>query len=149
MLDATFRLSIAAALLSVATFAVAEDDPIHERHELMESVGDAAKPVGAMFRGESDYDADVVMKSLAVWKKVGSKFGDLFPEGSETGGGTEAAPAIWEDRAGFDAALSKWRDAIDVAIEAEPATLEDAKPVVGAVFNACKNCHDSYRIDED
>ena len=38
---------------------------------------------------------------------------------------------------------------MDTAIEASPATLDEARPVVGEVFNACKNCHDSYRIDED
>jgi cytochrome c556 len=70
----------------------------------------------------------------------------LFPEGSEGG---EAAPAIWEDRAGFDEALAQWRDAIAAAQEAAPASLDDAGPVLGPVFNACKNCHDTYRIEEE
>lgn len=149
MIDARLMLSLAAGLAVSMPVALAEDDPIHERHELMEEVGDAAKPIGQMFRGEAEYDADVVMESLGVFEEVGSLFGDLFPEGTETGGGTEAAPAIWEDRDGFEAALEEWRSAVDTAIEASPATLDEARPVVGEVFNACKNCHDSYRIDED
>lgn len=149
MFDAKIALSAVVALSLTAPLAIAEDDPIHERHELMEAVGDAAKPVGAMLRGQSEFDAAVLMESLKVWKKVGGKFGDLFPEGTETGGGTEAAPAIWEDREGFNAALAEWREAVDAAIEANPDSLEAAKPVAGKVFNACKNCHDTYRIEDE
>ena len=149
MFDAKIALSAVIALSLAAPLAIAEDDPIHERHELMESVGDAAKPVGAMLRGQSEFDAGVLMESLKVWKKVGGKFGDLFPEGTETGGGTEAAPAIWEDREGFNAALAEWREAVDAAIEANPDSLEAAKPVAGKVFNTCKNCHDTYRIEDE
>lgn len=138
-----------AALTFLAPLVSADDDPIHARHELMEGVGDAAKPVGAMLRGKSEFDADVVAETLGVWADAGAKFGDLFPEGSETGGGTEAAPAIWEDREGFEAALAKWREAVDAAIAADPQSLDAARPVVGEVFNACKNCHDSYRIDDE
>ena len=36
-------LLMATALMPIAS---AGDDPVHERHELMEEVGDAAKPVG-------------------------------------------------------------------------------------------------------
>ena len=143
------KIIFAAVALALTTVAVAGDDPRHERHELMESVGDAAKPVGQMLKGERDYDAETVMTSLETWHEASMKFGDLFPPGSETGEGTEAAPAIWEDREGFESALVMWRDATQAAIDAGPQTLEDAKPVVGEVFNACKNCHDSYRIEEE
>jgi cytochrome c556 len=142
----TVRIAVIVSAILASTIAVGGDDPAHERHELMEGVRDAAKPVGAMFEGELDYDADQVMKSLEVWAAAGAKLGDLFPEGSEGG---EAAPAVWEDRAGFDAALAEWRDAIAAAQDAAPATLEEAKPTVGPVFNACKNCHDTYRIEEE
>lgn len=129
--------------------AVADDDPRHERHELMEGVRDAAKPVGKMLRGEAEFDADALMASLKVFHDASGVFGDLFPAGTETGGGTEAAPAIWEDRAGFDQALADWRAAVETAMNAKPATLEDAMPVVEPIFNACKNCHDTFRIEEE
>lgn len=124
------------------------DDPRHERHELMEDVGKAAKPVGKMLKGETEYDAEVIMASLQTWHDVSLKFGELFPEGTETGMDTEAAPAIWEDREGFDAALAEWRDAVEAAQAAAPATLEDAKATVGPIFQTCKGCHDDYRIED-
>ncbi len=141
-----------AAALAYAGLAVANTantDPRAERHELMEDVGDAAKPVGQMLRGDAEYDAGVLMTSLETFKAVSEKFGDLFPPGSETGGGTEAAPAIWEDRAGFEQALADWREATVAAIDAHPQSLDEARPIVGPVFNTCKSCHDGYRIEDE
>jgi len=143
------RICFVVAAATLASAALAGDDPQHERHELMEGVKKAAGPVGAMFQGEREYDPEVVMASLKKFDKVAAVFGDLFPPGTETGGDTEAAPAIWEDRAGFDEALEKWRSATSAAIAANPQTLEEAQPTVGAVFNACKNCHDTYRIEKE
>ncbi len=141
-------LFVSATVVAMPVAIAEGDDPRHERHELMEGVRDAAKPVGAMLKGESDYDADVVMASLQTWHDGSMRFGDLFPEGSDTGMDTEAAPAIWEDRAGFEAALLKWREAVEAAQAANPMTLEAAKPTVGPVFQTCKGCHDTYRIED-
>lgn len=135
-------------MAAVALPAAAGEGPQQKRHELMEKVGKAAKPVGAMLKGESDYDWATAEKSLQTFNKVSGKFGGLFPEGSDTGE-TEAAPAIWEDREGFEQALQGWADATAAALDAAPATLDDAKPVFGEVFKACKNCHDTYRIEDD
>jgi cytochrome c556 len=129
--------------------AAADDDPRHDRHELMEDVGEAAKPVGGMLKGEAPFDPDILMASLQTFQNASMKFGDLFPPGTETGMDTEAAPAIWEDREGFEQALANWREAIDAAIAANPMNLEDAKPVAGAVFKACKGCHDTYRLADE
>ena len=149
MLIKEHRLSLLIGALALAPLAIASYDPIKERHELMEGVGEAAEPIGLMLRGEREYDAEVLITSLVTFRDASEKFGELFPEGSETGGDTEAAPAIWEDRAGFDEALAMWRDATVEAIESRPKSLEAARPVVGPVFNSCKNCHDGYRIDTD
>ncbi len=134
------------AILAFGAVALAADDPAAERSETMKGVREEAKTLGAMLKGEKEFSNEDVMKSLEVWAAAGDKFGGLFPEGSEGG---EAAPAIWSDREGFDAALAKWRDATAAAIAANPATLDDAKPLLGAAFNGCKNCHDNYRIEKD
>ena len=42
------RSLLVAISLAFTTPLLAGDDPIHERHELMEGVGDAAKPIGQM-----------------------------------------------------------------------------------------------------
>ena len=141
-------MSVIAATVAFASFAIA-GTPQNERHELMESVGDAAGVVGPMLKGERDYDNAAAMEALKTWQSVAAEFGEHFPEGSDTGEDTEAAPAIWEDRAGFDTALQEWADAVDAAIAANPATIDDARPAIGGAFRGCKNCHDTYRIKKD
>jgi len=144
--SSSLRHLFLALAISATSIAIAGDDPARERHEMMEGVRDAAKPVGAMLKGEKEFDADTLQRSLATFAKASEKLGDLVPEGSEGG---EAAPAIWEDPDGFAAAIQEWSDAINAAVDANPQSLDAAKPVVGPVFGACKNCHDSYRIEED
>jgi len=144
-----FRAVIIAVMLAASSYVVAGESPQHERHDVMEGVGKAAKVIGKMFRGEAEYDAAAVQQSLETFQAASGKLGGLFPEGSETGDDTKASPAIWEDREGFDAALQKWADAVADAIAAAPATLEEARPTVGPVFQACKGCHDNYRVEDE
>jgi len=132
--------------LTAAAVVGAAEDIAHERHELMEDVRDATKPVGAMMKGEKAFDAETLQTSLAFFAEAGEKLGDLVPAGSEGG---EAAPAIWEDMDGFKEQIQMWRDATAAAIEANPQSLDAARPVVGPVLKSCKGCHDSYRIEDD
>lgn len=125
--------------------ACTSDSVISDREELMEGVRDAAKPVGAMLKGEKEFDADTLQDSLAVFAAAADKLGDLVPEGSLGG---EASPAIWDDPDGFAAAISQWQDSIAVAIDAAPQSLDAAEPVVTSVLGKCKNCHDDYRIED-
>jgi len=143
------RSLLVAIAMAFTSPLFAGDDPVHERHELMEGVGDAAKPIGQMLKGERDFDAGVGRASFETCDEASAKFGGLFPPGSETGEGTEAAPAIWEDRDGFEQALATWAEAVDAAIAAQPQTLEATKPVAGEIFKACKGCHDNYRIEDE
>ncbi|MEJ8566376.1 c-type cytochrome [Elongatibacter sediminis] len=145
-----YRLILGACLTAVLTFpAAAEEAPQEIRHELMESVGDAAEPLGGMLKGEREFDAEVAMESLRTFQQAAAEFGDLFPEGSDTGYDTEARSTIWSDRAGFETALASFGEAVDTAIAAQPQSLDELKPVAGAVFKQCKGCHEDYRIEDD
>lgn len=139
------RLFLSMTILLLAA-ACTSDKIASEREELMEGVRDAAKPVGAMLKGEEEFDAGALQESLAVFADAADRLGGLVPEGS-TGG--EASPAIWDDPEGFAAAISKWQEATAAAIDAAPQTPEDAAPLVKAVMGSCKSCHDDYRIEDD
>jgi len=148
---ASFRkLTITGTLLFVtAGLAVAGDSPQEQRHELMEDTGGGAKTIGKMLEGENPFDAAAAMEALQTWAKVAGQFGDLFPEGSETGFDTEAKPNIWSDREGFDAALNAWAEAVDAAIAASPQDLEALGAAAGPVFKKCKACHEEYRVKDE
>jgi len=148
MIRVLLIFSILALLFSLSP-AWAADTPQEVRHEIMEGVGDAAKPVGKMLKGEQEFDAAVVTKSFQVWANAAIEFGDLFPEGSETGYDTEAKETIWTDRDGFNEQLVTFTDAVNSAIEDNPQDLEVLKTATGPVFKACKACHEDYRVEDE
>ena len=67
----------------------------------------------------------------------------------KTGGDTEAAPAIWEKPAEFEAALVKYQDDTQAAIDAAPQDVDAFKQAFGQVAQDCKGCHEDFRIDKD
>lgn len=134
---------------SVLPMALAADDPVEERHELMEEMKDAAGPIGGMLKGEVEFDNAQVMKSLNSMWEGAAVFGNLFPEGSYVGGEEKAKETVWTDRAGFDQQLVKFQETLNVATMANPQNLEELKTVAPAVFKNCKSCHEDYRIPGD
>lgn len=141
-------LFVATALVS-GNLQAADDDPILHRQHLMEETRDAVKPIGGMLRGKAPFDAATVAASLDVLERVAGEYGNYFPPGSETGHETEARPEIWTDRAGFDARLTDFADAVAAAKAANPQTLEALGPVANGIFDSCKGCHEGYRIEKD
>jgi len=139
----------ASALLFLLPHAQASESVQEQRHELMESSKEAAKTVSGMLKGEREFDAAMAMESFATWDHVAATFGELFPEGSETGFETEAKGTIWTDREGFNAKLAAFADAVSGAMEAAPQDLEELKAAAGPVFQACKSCHEGYRVEEE
>ena len=120
-----------------------------QRHDLMEGVGDAAKTIGSMLKGEAPFDADAANAALQTWADAPEPFGLLFPEGSESGYDTEAKSTIWTDRKGFNEKLALFDEKAMEAVAARPKTLEELDAVAGPVFKVCKACHEDYRVDDD
>lgn len=136
------------ATLLPAALVLADASPQEQRHELMEGVGEGAKTIGSMLEGERAFDAAAAMEALQTWDHASGVFGGMFPAGSD-GSEDRALPSIWTDRAGFDAALQDWAEAVDAAVAANPQTLEDLQAAAGPVFKRCKACHEDYRAEED
>jgi cytochrome c556 len=145
----TKLIGSASAVVLAMQLAVAAESPQEQRHEMMEDVGGGAKTIGKMLEGENPFDAAAAMAALQTWAAAADEFGELFPEGSESGYDTEAKATIWSDREGFDAALQAWADAVDAAIAANPQDLESLQAAAGPVFKKCKACHQDYRVEKE
>ena len=136
---------VAAAGLALAlTTVTVQADPIKDRKDLYKEWGDNTKPLGEMLKGKEKFDLAVVEKALAAYEKNIKLLPDLFPPGSETGGETEALPAIWQDKAKFNDHFTKMT--ADVAA-AKAAITDEAtfKKNFPSVVANCKGCHDDYR----
>lgn len=124
-------------------------DPIAKRQALMEDTRDALRPLIGMVRGQADFSADTVEQSLAVFANTAEKARDLFPEGTETGGDTEAKATIWSDPEGFQQGFVNFSAAVADAQAADIQTLEQLQPQLQAVLNTCRECHDGYRVEKE
>lgn len=144
VVSAVALLCLAPALLLSNTL-----DPIQARQSLMKDTREALKPMVGMVRGETEYDADVVMAGLEVMRLTAQEAGALFPDGSEQGHDTEAKSTIWSDRAGFEEKMADFDAAVTAALSAQPQDLDAFKPLFTGVTQSCKGCHDGYRIDKD
>lgn len=147
-MKAMLSLGLAGLLAAGLVSAPAQADPIADRQAAMKKVGDAMRVVGGMMRGQRDYDAAAALAAFTAMNESASIYAGLFPEGSETGGDTEAAPTIWTDRAGFEAAVAKFESDTAAAIAAAPGDMDAFRPVFGRVAANCQSCHETYRIDK-
>lgn len=140
------RIWLAIGLFAVGiTAGVAQNlPPIKERKADLKSMGDAVKPVGAMFKGEADFELAKVQTALKTIQEKTAKLPALFPDDSKTGGDTEALPVIWENKADFEARFKKLGD----AAKAAEAAITDEDSFRGAwkdLVGNCSACHKKYR----
>ncbi|MCC0030596.1 MAG: cytochrome c [Brucellaceae bacterium] len=145
------RLLLAFSVVAMAAgSAFAADDPIAVRKSLMQSNGAVVGVAAAMMKQELDYNPAVAKAAIAALHGVAMAYGDFFPEGSETGGNTTASPKIWEDAAGFSAAVAKFQADTGAAMQASgregPADLAAFQAAVGPVLSNCQSCHQSFRV---
>lgn len=136
-----FAISTLALGLSVASA-----DPIKERETLMKANGAAMGAIGAYVKGEKPFDAADVLAQLTKLSEDAQKLNspDLWPAGSDAD--SEASPKIWEDAAGFQAALDKFEADTAAGVAAAPADVEALKAQVGAIGANCASCHQSFRV---
>lgn len=107
--------------------------------------------LGAMAKGEVDYDADAATMAAESIVSVSTIHQQpLWPEGSSEMDmdGTRAKPEIWDNWEDF---ASKWSALGDAAEAMQTAAGEGAEaigPALGKLGGACKACHDDYRAPQ-
>ena len=140
------RIVLAAAAVALAVTAVAaQSDPIAARKALMKSNGDQAKVGAAMVKGEAPFDLVKAQAIFATFAESATKVQPLFPDSAKTGGETAALPAIWENKADFDARLAKFGAAAKDA-QGTVKDLDTLKATWGGLLkDNCGGCHEKYR----
>lgn len=132
--------------LAAVTFAHAADEPQVVRQEMMKKVGGATGAMAKMVKGEVPYDQAAAITALQTIADTIALFPAQFPAGSESGMESEAAPAIWTDKADFEAHAMKLQADAEAAIASNPADLDGLKAVFGPLTKNCGSCHETYRL---
>ena len=135
------RTGLAVAVLAfAATALVVQSDPIAARKALMKANGDQNRVATEMLEGKRPFNVDEAKKVLATFAEAGEKAPALFPDDSKTGGDTAALPAIWENKADFQAKLAKFAQESKAASNAT-TDLDSFKIQITEVRKNCGACH--------
>jgi len=125
---------------------------IAERHDNFEAISDSFKLIRTELEGGAPDFAAMETAAADINTRL-QRVPELFPEGTsvEAGYDTEALATIWEKPEEF-AAASEAAITESEAMMAAVATGDAA--VVGEQVGklgvqGCKNCHDSFRLDDD
>ena len=102
-------------------------------------------------KDEVAYSPVIGKAVIAAFSATAHAYGDFFPEGSADPAKSAASPKIWEDAAGFQAELEKFRASVAAAREASgkdgPADKAAFTAAVQPVLGSCKSCHEGYRLE--
>ena len=139
------RIALAAVIAGLGiTAVVAQGDPIAARKAVMKENGAQSRIARDMIEGKQPFNLDAAKKVLVTFASVHDKTKNLWPDTSKTGGDTASLPAIWENKADFDAKLAKF-SADAKASEAKVTDLDSFKVVIGDIGKECGGCHNTYR----
>jgi len=139
------RTIVVAGLLAIGvSAAIAQSNVVEQRQGLMKEMAAQTRPIGAMLRGQEAFDLAKVQASLKVFAESSQKAAPLFPESSKNAEKTEALPAIWENKAKFDASMTKFTQDAQAAMAAikDEASFKAEMP---KVLQNCGGCHNDFR----
>jgi cytochrome c556 len=138
------RIVLAAAFAALGvTAVVAQGDPIAARKAVMKENGNQARIAREMIEGKQPFSVDAAKKVLVTFGETHDKAKNLWPDTSKAGD-TAALPAIWENKADFDAKLAKF-STDSKAASAKVTNLDTFKTEMGEIGKSCGGCHQPYR----
>jgi cytochrome c556 len=120
---------------------------VTERREGFKAAGENMTAVAAVARAGGDPRGTVErITAIQAWFATA---GTRFPAGTQQGApglDTRALPAIWTDRAGFDAAMTAIGPRLTALREAAASgNVANFQAAVQATGAACGDCHRPYR----
>ena len=146
----TIGAVLAVALTATASFSASHsknsNETVAARHAQMGLIGYHTGILGAIAKGEMDYDSAIVdaaatnLRELAKMQRA-----TLWIAGTEQGAvdGSRAKADVWSDAAGFAAKFTDLENAAGAMIGAADAAAVGA--AMGGIGGACKACHETYR----
>lgn len=121
-------------------------DVVQARRAAMMMSGSALGTLKAQANAEDLKRAGFPARALNAWAKA---IPGMFPPDTNVAP-TEALPAVWTDRAGFEAAAQSFAAATDAAGKAAAANDKAAYTAgLDQVGKACSACHDKYRKPDE
>ena len=138
------RIVLAVAVVALGvTAVVAQSDPLAARKALMKENGNQSRIAREMIEGKQPFDLAKAKAVLTTFAAVHDKGKNLWPDNSKSGD-TASLPAIWENKADFEAKLAKL-SADAKAKDAGVKDLDSFKAAMADIGKDCGGCHNTYR----
>ncbi|SNS06906.1 c-type cytochrome [Antarctobacter heliothermus] len=137
----------AVALVALGTAALAhggvKNKDVMARMEVMKTIGDQMKIIGAMAKGEAAFDASAANDALTEIAAQSAQIGSLFETRADDPK-SEALPAIWKDWEDF-AHLASAAETTAEGLIGTVSAQAGLGPALGQLGGTCKACHSKYR----
>ena len=120
---------------------------VKTRMDAMSEIAKSMKAIGAMMKGQVQFDAKVAETGALGIAKHADHIPKLFPEGSNKKP-SEALPAIWKDWDRFTeiAADMGTKSRALATASAQAERIEAIRAPFGALAKTCKACHSDFRL---
>jgi cytochrome c556 len=145
-------LAVAALAAASASLALAQQKPEEEiryRQSVMNVIGRAMGPMGAMAQGKAPFNAAAAQKNAALVDTMLGLPWESFGAGTDKGAPTKADPKIWKEAAKFRQAAEGTQKAVaNLVVAAKSGDEGKFKAAFGEVGKSCKGCHDDFRTKE-
>lgn len=147
-------LLVVGGVFASSAFAQAElfkpEDLVKYRQSIYQVMSAQAKVMGAMAKGETEFNAKEFHERSLNMANVAKLLGETYDPSTQGVKDSNMLPAAWDDLEGmgnkgkaFGAALQEL-----VAVSGEPGfDKKAALPAVSKMLKTCKACHDDYRAD--
>lgn len=138
------------ALAACSGGAVPEDTHpqrwVSQRQAIFKDFTRTLEPMGLAARERRPYNPSEFAASALALQTLAAKPWPLFPADSQYPP-TRAQPAVWDEPAAFRQAQQDYLASVDaLVLAAQTGALEVVRPAVGEVQQACKACHDRFRM---
>lgn len=144
-----FRLiavSIAVAAVGVQAQQLKPEDQQKYRKAAYTLMGYSLGHLESMADGKRPFARDEATRQAELLANLAQVPKAFFGEGTDKGE-TRARPEIWTNRADFDKKMTAMvEETAKLARTARTAEAGALKKAVGEVDDACKACHDDYRV---
>ncbi|WP_445401999.1 c-type cytochrome [Zobellella sp. An-6] len=124
------------------------EDAVEYRQSIYQVMRAQVGVIGAMTKGDIDFDAEVLHQRALNMGNVAGLLGETYFPETRGVAGSNLLPKAWDDMDGFRAKGQTFGTALQELVEVSGQPGFDAgqaRPAVAKVMQSCKSCHDDYR----